>query len=165
MLSAPWTPDVTLMDSRCDAPSAVDVSSEERGASSTLYRVSVKALVFDRREQLLVVQNALGLWEIPGGGWEHGESLDDCVRRELREELGVSVAHVQQTPAIASVASWQNGYPLLRIAVRVQIADPPFRLGDGMQATAYVTAAEFDALEMHPADRWPEARRLWATAS
>ena len=53
------------------------------------------ALVF-RGGQLLITQRHAGahlggLWEFPGGKREVAESFEDCLRRELREELGIEV--------------------------------------------------------------------------
>ena len=36
-----------------------------------------------------------GSWELPGGKAEPGEPIDDCVRRELREEVGVDALVVR----------------------------------------------------------------------
>ncbi|MEE4024843.1 NUDIX domain-containing protein [Gordonia sp. PKS22-38] len=52
------------------------------------------AIVADRR--LLLAQRGYpaevdGLWELPGGKAELGESPESALRRELREELGVEV--------------------------------------------------------------------------
>jgi mutator protein MutT len=53
-------------------------------------------LIF-RAGKLLITQRHAdahlgGLWEFPGGKREAGETFEDCLVRELREELGVVVA-------------------------------------------------------------------------
>ncbi len=58
--------------------------------------IEVSAGLVFRAGQLLITQrpaggHLAGLWEFPGGKRESDESFADCLRRELREELGVEV--------------------------------------------------------------------------
>jgi A/G-specific adenine glycosylase len=51
--------------------------------------------VLDGRGHVLLGRRGIephrGLWDTPGGFTRPGESLEDCVRRELREEAGIEV--------------------------------------------------------------------------
>ena len=58
--------------------------------------IDVAAGLVFRRGELLITQRRAqthlgGLWEFPGGKVEPGESLEQCLIRELREELGIEV--------------------------------------------------------------------------
>ena len=56
--------------------------------------IDVAAGLVFRNGRLLLTQRAAGshlagLWEFPGGKREPGESFEDCLARELMEELGI----------------------------------------------------------------------------
>ncbi|MDO8594392.1 MAG: NUDIX hydrolase [bacterium] len=64
------------------------------------YRISVKGLLLDEtRTKFLVVREDNGRWELPGGGIDHGESPQECLRREIKEEMGLETTFVADNPS------------------------------------------------------------------
>jgi len=60
-------------------------------------RVEVSAALIFRASKLLITQRHAkshlgGLWEFPGGKREPGETFEQCLVREIREELGVAIS-------------------------------------------------------------------------
>jgi A/G-specific adenine glycosylase len=76
----------------------------------------VAAAVIRRRGKVLIARRPEGkllggLWEFPGGKRERGESLPACLRRELREELGIAASVGRE------VGIFHHSYTHLRVTV------------------------------------------------
>lgn len=56
-------------------------------------KVRVSAVLLDDGKVLLMRhrRRGLGYWALPGGAVKEGESLSDCLRREMLEETGLEV--------------------------------------------------------------------------
>ena len=87
---------------------------------SSFYRVTSRAIVLDGQNRLLTMINRDGNHEIPGGGWEHDETFEQSLQRELQEELGVQAKFIGQISG-----AWLNdhkwwGFKVLRLAAPVR---------------------------------------------
>ena len=65
-------------------------------ARKRLPHYDVTAAVIRQNGKILIAQRPLegmlgGLWEFPGGKQEPGETLEQCLRREICEELGIEI--------------------------------------------------------------------------
>jgi 8-oxo-dGTP diphosphatase len=61
-------------------------------ATDQLHSVSVAGVVVDDQGRALIIQRRdNGHWEPPGGVLEHGETIEDGLRREVYEETGLKV--------------------------------------------------------------------------
>ena len=56
-------------------------------------KTTIKALNIQNGKVLFVLDND-GLWELPGGTQESGESDQDTLKRELKEELDIKVVDI-----------------------------------------------------------------------
>ena len=109
--------------------------------------------VIERNGRVLIAQRWRGvhlaeLWEFPGGKRRAGESATACLRRELQEELGVTVR------VGASLGELRYDYPTRRIRLAVHrcriIVGTPRALGSA--AVRWVPLGRLAEYEFPPAN-------------
>ncbi len=87
------------------------------GPASRLTLVVACALI-DPDGRVLIAQRPegkamAGLWEFPGGKIETGERPEDCLIRELREELGITVKEACLAPFTFASHSYADFHLLM----------------------------------------------------
>jgi mutator protein MutT len=88
-----------------------------------------------------------GLWEFPGGKCEPEETPETCVRRELREELGIEV-----TPT-AKLAVIEHQYPTVHVRLHPFVC----RLDAGEPSAMSAAEARWVGCDELSGYRFPEA--------
>lgn len=116
---------------------------------STIYRVTIKAIIRDAKGRMLVGRAPDNTWEVPGGGWEYGESFDECIRREIIEELGVHIKRIGSILFTYIGPEHDNKPIMLRLATEVELESLDFKLGDLVEAR-FVDKNELLALPFVP---------------
>jgi 8-oxo-dGTP diphosphatase len=115
--------------------------------------IEVAAGLIFREGRLLVTQrpagsHLAGYWEFPGGKREVGETWEDCLRRELMEEVGIEVAVERDLWEVTHVYPERTVF--LRFFVGHWISGEPRTLG--CQQLAWIRAEELDRYNFPPAD-------------
>ena len=87
---------------------------------SPYYRVSVKAKINFNGKILLVKEDGKK-WDLPGGGIEHYETIDEALKRELTEEIGVSDFILTSGPKIFKMIDAAVNRPLIFIVYELEL--------------------------------------------
>ena len=74
--------------------------------SEVKWRPSVYGIVIDEEKILLSPQHGLG-YELPGGGMEIGETFEQAVAREVKEETGIVVVARKLIDVRTSLFVWK----------------------------------------------------------
>jgi 8-oxo-dGTP diphosphatase len=142
-------------------------ADSESGGGVRIIEVAA-GLVF-RRGELLITQRHAGshlggLWEFPGGKREPGESFEQCLTRELREELGIEVFIGEL------LVSLEHAYPEKTVQLNFYRCD--WRRGEpqllGCADFKWIRTEHLHAYQFPPADEKLLARlqrepKLWRT--
>ena len=87
---------------------------------SPYYRVSVKAKINFNGKTLLVREDGKK-WDLPGGGIEHFETIQEALTRELTEEIGVSDFIITSGPKVFKMIDAAANRPLIFIAYELEL--------------------------------------------
>lgn len=117
--------------------------------------VTAVALV-DRDGRVLVQQRSAhrsmaGLWEFPGGKVELGETPEQALIRELREELGIETSSACLAPACFASEALGEQHLILLLYVCRKWTGMPQPLDAA--ALKWVRPVELHGLDMPPADK------------
>ncbi len=114
--------------------------------------VEVAAAVIEAGGRYLITRRVKGhlegLWEFPGGKVRPGETLPQCLQREVKEELGVEISVGEKIETV----TWQ--YPERTVVLhffRCDLAGREITPQEG-QAFAWAAPEELDRYQFPPAD-------------
>lgn len=111
---------------------------------STIYRVVVKALIINDQGQVYAVKEGEDFWSLPGGGLEHGETTQQCLERELREEIGATDVHIGEVAHIATVHLDQKDFWMTWIVHKVTANTNNLTPGEDVTEARFIDISEID---------------------
>ncbi len=113
----------------------------------------VTAAVIEKDGKILLARRKqgdvlAGKWEFPGGKLEPGETPEQCLRRELMEELGVDT----KIGAFICASKFEYKHlPIELLAYRVEHLSGEFKLSDH-DRLAWVAPADLTGYDLSSAD-------------
>lgn len=72
-------------------------NNKEQKIRRRMFEITVKTVIVNQSNKVLLLKRAedeirwAGKYDLPGGGVEEGEALEECAQREIMEELGIEV--------------------------------------------------------------------------
>jgi len=117
-----------------------------------LYRVAVRALIVQDGKLLLVKEADDNWWALPGGGVDHGETVESTLVREVEEELGVPANEVSSDFEIVhyNIGNVVNNVPRMNLFFKVTVPEEAIGKTDHVAEWAWFTEKELLNLAMHP---------------
>jgi len=112
------------------------------------YRVSIKGLVFDKENRLMFLKEENGLWDLPGGSMEHGETFQQTLVREIKEEMGVECEIIDKEPVAIWSGESKPGTFRIWIAFRIKLLTNNFVKSNEYADYQFLDTSEFSKIQL-----------------
>ena len=110
----------------------------------TYYRVTLKAVIRDKSGRILMVKEASDQWDLPGGGWDHGEDLREAFARELVEEIDYQGDFKLEPLDVVPIFAQRLDACVLFLIYEIMLSEPyEPRVGQDSSEVAFIDPKEF----------------------
>lgn len=115
------------------------------------YRVSVKGVVIDDQNRILLARENDGAWDMLGGGLDHNEDPIACLKREIHEETSLIVVKVWPEPKyfITAYKPANNVY-IANVVYQIELENLDFTPSDECEELRFFSAREMGELQLPP---------------
>ncbi|MGV8121120.1 MAG: NUDIX domain-containing protein [Candidatus Xenobiia bacterium LiM19] len=112
------------------------------------------AVVLLRDSKILMVEHQKDgktYWLLPGGGLNYGEKIEECARREIKEETNLDISIGSFLFLSESIAP-DGSRHLLNLFFLGEISGGSLKVGEDirLKSVAFKDFEELDTLEVHP---------------
>jgi len=114
------------------------------------YHVTIKGLFFDQHNKILLTQESSGMWDLPGGRLEHGESLHEALSRECIEEMGIQCGIIDDNPYWAWSAKDHDGLWKVVLCFRITLPHLNYQVSDECIKLGFFDAETFSKTNAIP---------------
>ncbi len=128
---------------------ARSIDTLDAASSPRVFRIGVFALIFNEQAQILLGHRRdIDWWNLPGGGMEIGETVDEALCREVLEETGLKV-EVERLVGVYSKPQKQEVVLTFRCHVT----------GGTLQATEEISESRYFMPDALPENTLPKHRQ------
>lgn len=111
------------------------------------YRVSIKGLILNEdKDKFAIILEDNGYWELPGGGLDWGEKPEDCLRREMQEEMGLTVTKIKPFPSYHLIGKNMRDNWTLNLVYEIEVEDLNFTPSEECREIKFVSPEELEPM-------------------
>ncbi len=117
-----------------------------------LYRVAVRVIIIHANKVLLIKEETDDWWALPGGGVNHGETIESALIRELHEELGLSTEAISSNYNVVhyNIGNVVNAIPRMNFFIKATLSGDSLKQADRGTKWDWFSKNELLRAKLHP---------------